>query len=547
MGIKVEPTIDTGIVILDDPSNAQGIKAKRDEYADKLGKLMSNLSFLEQHNPAGLADLAARITRDSGIDLEEDLDLPAEIDPKVAAPAPETSKAKEASPTLQILQAFRANIKTVEKEAKKILIVDISYDNSLFAEVEKATKATASEKFGRNTELVQHSLRGLSEERGAHLDALLDPKALRAPTKATKTVLSTLEAKGLQTLKSDMRPFAAALGSRYAYKKYGGMLIPVKLTAEYKQDPEYQKATVFIINGNNDLKQVEQACKEFLAHPNRENMHMYISGFGGHGTMRGPIFAKTEAETMGRLAINLGIPADKLHLETDATNSGENVGFLNRMIKSKQPEAQHFVMSGTNAAVFRQVLTLAGQSTELDIKSISTVPTDRPIEDYMSDMEDGKVYALCYMRELATQVVYAMKTKYLAACDHVEKEDLKKSLRLCIKYYEELAKPEKTLTEAEIKTVIENYIKFTGEKVMVGSSKGSYVIEQSDVETFKSQPEYKAVTDVFEPINAFFRDTFAEVERISMPRLSPTLTDAEQTKALVAHAASLGVRAQMTQ
>lgn len=76
--------------------------------------------------------------------------------------------------------------------------------------------------------------------------------------------------------------------------------------------------------------------------PAKRAAELFLDGYGEHLLFSGGLgkvtkesFKKTEAETFADIAIDMGVPKDKIFLETKATNTGENITFTYNFLESK--------------------------------------------------------------------------------------------------------------------------------------------------------------------------------------------------------------------
>ena len=88
-------------------------------------------------------------------------------------------------------------------------------------------------------------------------------------------------------------------------------------------------ADCILVFGSHDLRVAEYGAALFL-----EKLAPLIvfSGKRGHLTER---WRKTEADKFGEIAIQAGVPRNKILIENEATNSGENVLFSKRLLARK--------------------------------------------------------------------------------------------------------------------------------------------------------------------------------------------------------------------
>jgi uncharacterized SAM-binding protein YcdF (DUF218 family) len=89
--------------------------------------------------------------------------------------------------------------------------------------------------------------------------------------------------------------------------------------------------------GSNDTRVAERAAELYL-----QGYGKYIICAGGNG--KGSDFSKPEAEVFSEVIINQGVPAEKIILESNSTNTGENVVFVKRLLKEKGLNFRSFLL-----------------------------------------------------------------------------------------------------------------------------------------------------------------------------------------------------------
>jgi uncharacterized SAM-binding protein YcdF (DUF218 family) len=81
---------------------------------------------------------------------------------------------------------------------------------------------------------------------------------------------------------------------------------------------------------------------------------------GGRGAITSRLWDEPEAERFARIAISLGVPADRIVIEPNSTNTGENVRFTRQLLAEKGIDPQSFIvvqkpyMERRSYATFRQ-------------------------------------------------------------------------------------------------------------------------------------------------------------------------------------------------
>ncbi len=93
---------------------------------------------------------------------------------------------------------------------------------------------------------------------------------------------------------------------------------------------ELKKADCIFVLGSHDTRVAEWAADLFL-----QGYAPYIVFSGGLGNFTRGVFKKPEAEIFADIAIQKGVPADKIIIENQSTNTGENVHFTKKLLEEK--------------------------------------------------------------------------------------------------------------------------------------------------------------------------------------------------------------------
>lgn len=81
--------------------------------------------------------------------------------------------------------------------------------------------------------------------------------------------------------------------------------------------------------GSHDTRVAERAAELFL-----KGMASYVVFSGGLGRLTNGIFKEAEAEIFARTAITLGVPKDKVFIEKESTNTGDNIICTYKLLKA---------------------------------------------------------------------------------------------------------------------------------------------------------------------------------------------------------------------
>lgn len=98
-------------------------------------------------------------------------------------------------------------------------------------------------------------------------------------------------------------------------------------------DDQLEKSDLILIFGNSDLRTADYAAQ--LYHDGFAPV-VAVSGKEGQGT-KGK-WEAPEAIIFSRRLLQLGVPSSHIIMETEATNTGENVRFTQQLLRSQQPQ-----------------------------------------------------------------------------------------------------------------------------------------------------------------------------------------------------------------
>ena len=78
---------------------------------------------------------------------------------------------------------------------------------------------------------------------------------------------------------------------------------------------------------------------------------LYLDGYaplliysGGLGAITRRLWQEPEAEKFARIAIEMGVPAERILIESRSTNTGENVLFTRRLLQERQLDPQELIL-----------------------------------------------------------------------------------------------------------------------------------------------------------------------------------------------------------
>ena len=158
------------------------------------------------------------------------------------------------------------------------------------------------------------------------------------------------------------------------------------------------KADAILVLGSHDVRVAEYAADLFL-----QNYAPLIIFSGGLGKLTKD-WTKTEAEIFSSIAIEKGVPTEKIFLETKSSNTGENILFTKQLLESKDLRFNKIIvvhkpyMERRTYATFKKVWP--------DQEIIVTSPTVS-FEDYLDHARNRQETISVMVRDLGKIKTYA--------------------------------------------------------------------------------------------------------------------------------------------
>ena len=103
-----------------------------------------------------------------------------------------------------------------------------------------------------------------------------------------------------------------------------------------------EKADAIFVLGSNDLRVADYAAKLFLK--DFAPIMIFSGGIAHQGELVETPWKKPEAEMFAHRAMKLGVPQDHIILETEATNTGENVRLTEKILNKKGLDFNSFIV-----------------------------------------------------------------------------------------------------------------------------------------------------------------------------------------------------------
>lgn len=102
---------------------------------------------------------------------------------------------------------------------------------------------------------------------------------------------------------------------------------------------ELKPADCLFVMCSNDVRVAEHAANLY-----HQKLAPLIVFSGGEGRFTDGLFEKSEAETFAEIAKMSGVPSEAILLETESTNSGENVRFTEQRLKEEGKNCSSFIL-----------------------------------------------------------------------------------------------------------------------------------------------------------------------------------------------------------
>lgn len=104
-------------------------------------------------------------------------------------------------------------------------------------------------------------------------------------------------------------------------------------------DHALQSADSILVLGNTDLRTIERGIEVYKSGVSDQ---MIISG--GLGKITSKIWDEPEADKFAKIAIENGVPANRILLENKSTNTGDNIRFVRAQLKEKGIDYKSFIV-----------------------------------------------------------------------------------------------------------------------------------------------------------------------------------------------------------
>jgi uncharacterized SAM-binding protein YcdF (DUF218 family) len=123
-----------------------------------------------------------------------------------------------------------------------------------------------------------------------------------------------------------------------------------------------RKADCIVVLGSHDTRVAERGAELFV------DGWAPLVVFSGHlGSLTSGIWTRPEAEVFAEIAVERGVPRDRILLESRSTNTGENVDFTRQLLAQKDLEPRRAIAVQKPYMERRTLATFSSRWPELDV------------------------------------------------------------------------------------------------------------------------------------------------------------------------------------
>lgn len=112
-----------------------------------------------------------------------------------------------------------------------------------------------------------------------------------------------------------------------------------KIWNYHRMNHELAPADAILVLCSHDERVADRGAQLFL-----EGFAPLLIFSGGRGAITSRLWDEPEAERFARIAISLGVPAERIVVEPNSTNTGENIRFTRQLLAEKGIDPQSFIV-----------------------------------------------------------------------------------------------------------------------------------------------------------------------------------------------------------
>ncbi|HEV7684186.1 MAG TPA: YdcF family protein [Pyrinomonadaceae bacterium] len=102
---------------------------------------------------------------------------------------------------------------------------------------------------------------------------------------------------------------------------------------------QLEKADAILVLCSHDKRVAERGAQLFL-----DGWAPLLIFSGGLGSITSGLWSKPEADQFAKVAVEMGVPVEKILIENQSTNTGENIRFTLRLLAANQINLEKFIL-----------------------------------------------------------------------------------------------------------------------------------------------------------------------------------------------------------
>jgi uncharacterized SAM-binding protein YcdF (DUF218 family) len=168
---------------------------------------------------------------------------------------------------------------------------------------------------------------------------------------------------------------------------------------------DLRKADAIFVLGSNDVRVAEHAVGLF-----KQGYAPYLIFSGNSGVLTKDRFLKPEAEVFADIAKEMGVPDEKILLESNSTNTGENILFTKKLLEEKGLHVKSLILVQKPYMERRTYATFMKQWPGMDFIvssptiSFESYPTEQLPKDLVINIMLGDLQRIKFYPAKAFQI-----------------------------------------------------------------------------------------------------------------------------------------------
>jgi uncharacterized SAM-binding protein YcdF (DUF218 family) len=180
-------------------------------------------------------------------------------------------------------------------------------------------------------------------------------------------------------------------------------LLAEKIWHYHLMNHQLEQADLILVLCSHDLKVAMRGAELFLA-----GWAPLLMFSGGLGSITKNLWVEPEADQFAKIAVSMGVPAEKILVENRSANTGENIRFTKQLLEKRKIDPRKFIlvqkpyMERRSFATFKkvwpdkEVLVTSPQvsmAQYLDSYSSGDLSSDDVISIMVGDLQRIKLYS----------------------------------------------------------------------------------------------------------------------------------------------------------